>query len=198
MKKTFFVLLCIGICICASAQVKVYSDRVSIGGEAITLKPSNPGPEIGAWNGSRWSTIKFKHNSAGWNKLQAKSFNTVSDSCFKTDVEPIEEASLLLRQVKTYSYRFKENEEEDVKRSYGVIAQELAAIIPDMVDTVDGFLCVDYDEFVPLLIKGFNEQQQIINESQEQIDALLEIIDYLQEQMNNFEERIKQLESFHE
>ena len=198
MKKTFFVLLCISICIFASAQVKVQSGCVSIGGEAITLKPSNSGAEIGAWDSSRWSTIKFWHSSAWWNNLLARRFSSVSDSCFKTDVEPIEEASLLLRQVKTYSYRFKENEEEDVKRSYGVIAQELAAIIPDMVDTVDGFLSVDYDEFVPLLIKDFNEQQQIINESQEQIDALLEIIDYLQEQLNNTEERIQQLENLHE
>ena len=84
------------------------------------------------------------------------------------------------------------------KRSYGIIAQELAEIIPDMVDTINGFLCVDYDEFVPLLIKGFKEQQETINESQEQIELLLEIIDYLQERVNDFEERIQQLESFHE
>ena len=123
MKKTFFVLLCIGICICTEAQMKVYSNRVSIGGEKITLKPANLGPEIGGSDGSRWSTIKFWHSNAGWNKLQAKSFRTISDSCFKTDVELIEEATPLLQQVNTYSYRFKEDESVADKRSYGIIQQ---------------------------------------------------------------------------
>ena len=45
-------------------------------------------------------------------------------------------------------------------------------------------LCLDYDEFIPFLIKGFNEQQAIIEENQNVIKALQATVEAQQRQIN--------------
>jgi hypothetical protein len=69
MKKMFVFILFAAIVNCVSAQLKVYSTYVGIGGNRITFKPANPGPEIGGTDGTIWSTISFWHTQTGWNKF---------------------------------------------------------------------------------------------------------------------------------
>ena len=178
------------LCFCASAQLKVYPTYVSIGGNGITLKPANPGPEIGGYDGSTWSTISFWHSLCGWNKLLAKKYKTISDSTFKTNQSPLDSATWVLRQINTYSYNFKEDSIVSTKKEYGVIAQDLVKVLPDMVDTINGFLCVDYDELIPFLIKGFNEHQDIIDSFQEAITDLETVIISLQNEVNGLKSLI--------
>lgn len=183
MKKLLTLVLLVSISLGASAQLKVFPTYVRIGGNRITLKPANPGPEIGGSDGSRWSTISFWHSQTGWNKLLAKRYRTISDSTFKTNLMPLDSASWVLRQINAYSYNFKEDSIVSPKREYGIIAQDLVKVLPDMVDTVNGHLCVDYDELVPFLIKGFNEQQAIIDSCQNRIADLEATVSNLQFQI---------------
>jgi len=183
MKKLLTLVLLVSISLGASAQLKVFPTYVGIGGNRITLKPANPGPEIGGSDGSRWSTISFWHSQTGWNKLLAKRYRTISDSTFKTNLMPLDSASWVLRQINAYSYNFKEDSIVSPKREYGIIAQDLVKVLPDMVDTVNGHLCVDYDELVPFLIKGFNEQQAIIDSCQNRIADLEATVSNLQFQI---------------
>ena len=183
MKKAIVVLMMMSMGLCASAQMKVYPTYVGVGGDRITFKPANPGPEIGGSDGSRWSTISFWHSQTGWNKLLAKRYRTISDSTFKTNLMPLDSASWVLRQINAYSYNFKEDSIVSPKREYGIIAQDLVKVLPDMVDTVNGHLCVDYDELVPFLIKGFNEQQAIIDSCQNRIADLEATVSNLQFQI---------------
>lgn len=171
------------LCFCASAQLKVYPTYVSIGGNGITLKPANPGPEIGGYDGSTWSTISFWHSLSGWNKLLAKRYKTISDIAFKTNLIPLDSVSSILRQINTYSYNFQEDSLVSPKKEYGVVAQELVEFIPDIVDTINGHLCIDYDELIPFLIKGFNEQQDIIDSCRVRIADLEATISNLQFQI---------------
>ena len=180
----FVFILFAAIVNCVSAQLKVYSTYVGIGGNRITFKPANPGPEIGGTDGTKWSTISFWHTQTGWNKLLAKRYKTISDTAFKTNIRLIDSATYILKQIKTYSYNFQEKGSFSLKREYGVLAQQVARILPDMVDTINMHLCLDYDEFIPFLIKGFNEQQAIIEDNQNVIKALQATVEAQQRQIN--------------
>ena len=56
--------------------------------------------------------------------------------------------------------------DDDTKqREYGVVAQEIQKIFPEMVSVVDkenGYLGVSYIQLVPVLIAAIKEQQVII------------------------------------
>lgn len=187
MKKLLNLVLLITFTLNAFAQIKVYPTYIGMGGDKITFKPANPGPEIGGYDGSSWSTITFWHSQSGWNQLLAKKYKTISDISFKTNLIPLNNASSILKQINTYSYNFKEEGVVSLKKEYGIVAQELIKIIPDMVDTINGHLCVDYNELIPFLIKGFNEQQEKIENYQKRITNMEKTIILLQEQINKFE-----------
>ncbi len=193
MKKLLTLVLLVSISLGASAQLKVFPTYVGIGGNRITLKPANPGPEIGGSDGSRWSTISFWHSQSGWNKLLAKRYKTISDIAFKTNLIPLDSASQILRQINTYSYNFIEDSCVSPKKEYGIVAQELVEYIPDIVDTINGHLCVDYDELIPFLIKGFNEQQAIIDSCQIRIADLEATISNLQFQIQGIKSILREI-----
>jgi len=55
----------------------------------------------------------------------------------------------------------------------GVVAQEIQEILPEAVRTrEDGYLAVDYEKIIPLLIEGIKEQQNTIENLQSRIKKL--------------------------
>jgi hypothetical protein len=61
------------------------------------------------------------------------------------------------------------------KTENGFIAQELQKIIPYIVKEgadKDKILSVDYNSIIPVLTKGIQEQQLLINAQQKQIDEM--------------------------
>ena len=94
--------------------------------------------------------------------VTATTFNTTSDRNTKTDIEPISDAVSKVQQLGGYSFTFKDSGE----KSSGVIAQEVQAVLPELVQVSDaGNLTVQYGNMVGLLIEAIKEQQA-------QIDAL--------------------------
>ncbi len=66
-------------------------------------------------------------------------------------------------------------------KHFGLIAQDLQKIYPELVvennftgDSKEGFeyLGINYTELIPVLIKGMQEQQQIIEQLQKRIETL--------------------------
>jgi hypothetical protein len=51
-------------------------------------------------------------------------------------------------------------------RQIGLIAQEVAEVLPDIIEDRGGFLYVDYDQIGPLLIGAVQRQQELILEQQ--------------------------------
>jgi hypothetical protein len=83
------------------------------------------------------------------------SYNTSSDYRLKQDLKEFNGLSLI-SEIKTYDYEWK----TDHKRSYGVIAHELQAILPQAVTgEKDGerMQGVDYSKIVPVLVKSIQE-----------------------------------------
>lgn len=94
--------------------------------------------------------------------VRASSYLTSSDKRFKTNIKNVTNALDKLSRVQGVSYSF--NKEKFSGRSfpehekYGVIAQDIQKVFPDMVyEDAEGYLSVDYVEFVPILIEAIKE-----------------------------------------
>jgi hypothetical protein len=99
-----------------------------------------------------------------------------SDKRFKTNITLITNALEKITQIGGYKFDWIENSEHHGFKGHdvGVIAQEIEAIMPEIVSTRDsGYKAVKYEKIVPLLIESIKEQQQQINNLQEQINKLI-------------------------
>ena len=159
------------------------SDRIMIGG----YSPSQSSPEI-----------EFYHPKFGFNKVKFKSYSLGSDTALKTNITLLENATTILKKIRTYSYYFKSDIDlfrpdslDERKKDYGVLAQEIEKILPELVDTCFNTMFVNYNAFIAILIKGFNEQQNEIEILQNIVSAqeidLLELKS-LQHQVDKLQE----------
>jgi hypothetical protein len=91
-----------------------------------------------------------------------------SDIRFKENITPIENALDKISKISGNTYDWKaENKAEHgyEGNDVGVIAQEIEAVLPQLVQTREnGFKAVKYDKLVALLIEGIKEQQIQIEE----------------------------------
>jgi hypothetical protein len=106
-----------------------------------------------------------------------------SDSRLKDNITVIE--SPLEKVSKISGVSFNWNKEQSVyevgKKDYGVIAQEIEEILPELVTTRDnGYKAVRYEKIVALLIESTKEQQTQISELKDLVNKLTEKINNLQ------------------
>ncbi|MEQ1717851.1 MAG: tail fiber domain-containing protein, partial [Hyphomicrobium sp.] len=81
----------------------------------------------------------------------ATTFLHTSDRRLKTDINPIATAVELTTKLRGVHFKWK----KDGVPAYGVIAQEVEAVMPDAVTTnSDGTKAVDYDQLIPVLIEA--------------------------------------------
>jgi hypothetical protein len=116
-----------------------------------------------------------------------------SDNRIKKNVQDLKSALDIVQKIKTKTYyydrsNFKALNIEEDRLQYGVIAQELEKILPELVretsiltspvndknekPEVTVLKSVNYLELVPILIAATQEQQVIINKLVEQVEAL--------------------------
>jgi hypothetical protein len=84
--------------------------------------------------------------------------NTTSDRKFKENIQPIDSAMEIINRIDGVSYNWKETG----KKSYGIIAQQLQEILPELVSQEDRGLSVSYLPLIALLIEAVKEQQKQI------------------------------------
>ena len=81
-----------------------------------------------------------------------------SDRRLKTAIEMIPESLSKCNQLTGYEYVWNEHSPRHGQHDYGVIAQDLQLVMPDLVQQRDdGYLAVDYQKIIPLLINAINE-----------------------------------------
>ena len=76
-------------------------------------------------------------------------------------------------QLEPKKYYWK-NRKNQINKSLGLIAQEVALVVPEIVhgkETSEEYLSVNYTELIPILIKGMQEQQELIKQLQEELKA---------------------------
>ena len=112
----------------------------------------------GSWLNAYTSSTKLYFNpSTG--ALSATAFNSLSDSNLKTNVNTINNSSDVLSQIRGVSFNWKDNG----KKSYGVIAQEIESVLPELVETNDKDIkSVNYSAIIAFLIESNKELQKRI------------------------------------
>lgn len=102
----------------------------------------------------------------------------VSDENKKKDIVPLSNAAQKVSSISGYTYTYIISEEErqkqvEPKRSAGVLAQEIAKIVPEAVESNDSNeLFVNYSALIALLIEANKEQQNTIIELQKRVENL--------------------------
>tara|TARA_R110000772_G_scaffold228087_1_gene338857 strand:+ start:122 stop:1120 length:999 start_codon:yes stop_codon:yes gene_type:complete len=88
-----------------------------------------------------------------------------SDKRLKTDIEPIENALEKVMQMQGVYY--KRNDVEDARKQVGVLAQDMEAVLPEVVLTADDDMqtkSVDYGKICSVLIEAIKELKNEIEE----------------------------------
>ncbi len=118
-------------------------------------------------------------------------YGSASDKRLKKDIVKIDNAIDKIKSVSGYEFAWNENAPEDKqdKREFGVIAQEveeagLDKLVFDYERPISGtdednkdlpnekWKAVHYDKFVPILIEGMKEQQELIEKLTARIEKL--------------------------
>lgn len=139
-------------------------------------------PSAGGWGFGGWFD-GFTYCSLGaW---------TGSDAALKEDVEPLQEPLTVIGQLQPKSYKFKHADYPslalDDKTHYGLIAQDVEAVLPALVMDVEQpavvdsvgnvliaevpFKIMNYEGLIPWLIAGMNAQQAQITDLQQQLSS---------------------------
>jgi hypothetical protein len=88
--------------------------------------------------------------------VTAIDFNSTSDQTLKINIEKLNNSIEILKKINPVSFNWKDNGE----KSYGVIAQELEKILPELVRDNNGTKTVSYIPLIALLIDAVLELNQ--------------------------------------
>ncbi len=123
----------------------------------------------------------------------------VSDRRLKENLLPISNALSGLLQLNGYTYSMKNDTAHT--REYGLMAQDVQKIFPEMVSNIDAegkYLGLSYIQFVPVLVEGMKEQQAIIEQQQKEIKALKQQnakINQLEQQNTQMQVMLEQIQA---
>ena len=105
------------------------------------------------------STTKLTFNpSTG--TLAATTVNSLSDLRLKENVQKIKYGIDVINNLNAVSFDWKDSG----KKSYGVIAQEIEAVLPELVEQAGGNKTVNYSGLISFLIKAVQELDSRLNE----------------------------------
>ncbi len=143
----------------------------------------------------RWNGTTNDFNSGSVN---AGSFNITSDFRLKTNISSLSKALNTIMQLNPVHYYKKNNLDSTnyTMEENGFIAQELRKIMPYIVkESTDKnkLLSVDYTSIIPILTKGIQEQQAMIEAQQKQIEKQQNQIDAQKKQLNEIVEIVKKM-----
>ena len=86
--------------------------------------------------------------------VTATDVNTTSDRRYKENIQPINNALSIINQINPVKFQWKKDKVE----AYGVIAQELEQLLPQLVQTNnEGMKSVSYSQLIPIIIKAIQE-----------------------------------------
>lgn len=115
--------------------------------------------------------------------VYAAAFSTTSDSRLKQNIQNLNQSAIenlhLLRPVEyqlkpdSTQYIYKEDAKEMTVNHYGLIAQEVQELFPNIVyDDGAGYLSINYIELIPVLIKSVQELSTEVAELKAQLNTL--------------------------
>ncbi|WP_298543347.1 tail fiber domain-containing protein [uncultured Aquimarina sp.] len=120
----------------------------------------------------------------------------ISDRRYKKNIETLSNSLDKILKTEGVQYEMRKDEFSDMKFAdgpqYGVIAQEIEKIFPNLVTTNDnGYKSVNYTGLIPVLVEALKEQQQLIQQQQSEITELKAEVSTA----SNLEKRLQALEA---
>ncbi len=126
-------------------------------------------------------------------------FFALSDRRVKSDIEEIMDARDILNELNPVTYNYNTRSFQDITLSkdlqYGLIAQEVEKILPSLitlhskVENTDDELIelkgVNYTSIIPILIKGYQEQQKEIEGYKRALEDIMERLEDLEIEKSN-------------
>ena len=111
------------------------------------------------------STKLYFNPSTG--QLNSTDYNSLSDRNKKDNVETLVDAINVINQINPVSFTWKDNG----NKAYGVIAQEIEEVLPDIVSTSsEGVKSVSYTQIIPFLVQVIQEQHKEIQRIKAVVD----------------------------
>ena len=134
----------------------IFDDATTNGTYFPLLTTANSGTITNA----NTSSSKLSYNpSTG--TLSATIFTATSDANAKTNIKPLGNALETIQKINGVSFNWKDTG----KPSYGVIAQDVELVLPDIVHTNElNTKSVDYNTFIAFLVESIKDLQNQINE----------------------------------
>ena len=114
----------------------------------------------------------------------------VSSKRFKEDIRDMGQASTSLMQLRPVTFRYrKEYDAGDHRLQYGLIAEEVAEVYPELVvhDDTGRARAMIYQELNVMLLNELQKQHQVMQEQQEQIEQQQMVTDNLMERLSQLE-----------
>ncbi len=122
------------------------------------------------------ATYDLGSSSYRWRTAYTTNALNTSDRRLKENIEYIRENGLqTIMKLKPVNFTWKDRQVDELTH-YGFIAQELKEIFPNSIvmgDEDTGTLGVLYSEIIPILTKGIQEQQEMIDTLKRQINLLV-------------------------
>ena len=97
------------------------------------------------------STKLFFNPSTG--TLTATNFNSLSDTNLKVNQRSIDSVDEILTKIETIKFNWKDTD----TTSYGVIAQQIETILPELVTQSGDRKYVNYTPLIAILIEGYKD-----------------------------------------
>ena len=116
-----------------------------------------------------------------------------SDRRAKRNIRSLGNATPYLLSLKPVRFDFNREvipvEEDQASDKIGFIAQDVKTVLPELVhyDTLSNLYSMDYVSLIPVLTKGFQEQDSVIRRQQALLEAQAELIAGLAEQLNDLQ-----------
>lgn len=97
-------------------------------------------------------------------KLRTNGINETSDIRFKENILLINYALDKIMKINGVTYEWRRDEYPEMnfttQRQYGIIAQDLQVVVPELVDTdSSGYKSIQYTHIIPILIEAIKEME---------------------------------------
>jgi hypothetical protein len=123
-----------------------------------------------AWtvNGTKRMSI----NNSG-NFIVTGDIDSLSDERLKKEIVVIDSALNKIDHIRGVSFYWNEQSsflDKTNDKDYGVIAQEIESVFPEMVHEESGYKTVSYDKLIPVLIQCIKELKEDLNNIKQRIE----------------------------
>lgn len=122
-----------------------------------------------------------------WDVVVANTFTVFSDARVKNSIESLSAGLNELMQLRPVKFKYNKNIDKDDKLRFGLIAQEVESVMPNLVINEDvdfnpetgeiirtpgEFKTLNYMDLIPVLVNAIQEQQQRIEELENTVNSL--------------------------